>query len=140
MLSRLLSRLFPFPVGLIILSLGSIATAQQGETVTGKVMDPNKAAVMGALIVAQGEGSSVPTTATTNQRGEFSFTAKPGSYDLTATAEGFAICARTLNVKLNTRPPLEVVLEGTEPSPSVTIPDPTGYRTQAVSSATKSAT
>jgi catecholate siderophore receptor len=140
MLSRILSRLFPFPVGLIILSLGSIATAQQGQTVTGKVMDPNKAAVMGALIVAQGEGSSVPTTATTNQRGEFSFTAKPGSYDLTATAEGFAIWARTLNVKLNTTAPLEVVLEVADASASVTITDTTGYLTQAVSSATKSAT
>ena len=141
--SRILGRLSVFPLCLIVLSLCSIASAQQEQkiTINGKVIDQNSAAITGALVVAQrGNSSSRPVSVTTNQHGEFSFATEPGSYTLSATAEGFATWAQNLNFKRESAEPLEIVLEVADASATVTITDLTGYLTQAITSATKSAT
>jgi len=106
----------------------------------GKILDPNHALVTGARITAQSTKSSRSTV--TNQNGEFSLALAPGEYALRVDADGFTPATRQVKVVSGNAESLEVVLSPAGSTETVTIvaSDLVSYRTEAISSATKTLT
>jgi hypothetical protein len=75
----------------------SVASAQlRSSTITGTVIDPQKAAVPGASVVVTNEGTNVSEELVTNEAGSFTAPALPaGTYTVTVTLTGFAQFKRT---------------------------------------------
>ncbi len=78
----------------LALSLGLAATAAfaQRETgqISGKVTDPNGAAIPGATVTAKNANTGAERTVTANDSGEYIITTLlPGTYELTATGGNF---------------------------------------------------
>lgn len=122
----------------LILLSPSAATAQQ--PLRGKVLDPNNAAIAGAIIMAEPEGRPVLPSTTTNSRGEFSLALEPGEYDLQVVAKGFAKTSQRVRVHENESEPLAIVLQLAESTATVTITDSASVQGGAVSSATRTLT
>ena len=71
---------------------GAISAAAQvpnQSSVKGKVVDPNRAAVVGARIVVQAKNGSKSSTVT-DQYGDFLLVLEPGDYTVAVTANGFS--------------------------------------------------
>lgn len=92
----------------------AIASAQTDTaTITGIVTDSSGAAVPGASVQAINQANGLEYTAESNSTGNYVITALPiGTYDLTATSEGFQTLLRP-NVTLNagTRARVDVELQ-----------------------------
>ena len=75
----------------LLMVFATLAWAQHGSTLEGKVIDPDGAAVQGAATAIYARGSGVKLRATSDEQGEFRFTGViPGDYLLEVQAEGFA--------------------------------------------------
>src|SRR5450755_3377342 len=75
---------------LSILALCLSADAQSGSSVTGTVLDPSGAVVIGATVEMRNPVSGFSRTTTTDVLGRFSFSNVPfNPYHLTVTAKGF---------------------------------------------------
>src|SRR5205085_12414948 len=94
-LSRLL-RLFLF----LLLTCAPVARAQvtTQSSIRGKVLDPNRAAVAGARVVAEAKGGPAVFSATADQNGEFSLAVEPGEYTIRVVAEGFSEATQTFSL------------------------------------------
>lgn len=81
---------------LLFVSLVSAAFTQRTEngTLTGRVLDPNKAVIVGATVTATGPDGSLHTVQT-GMAGEFSLTLAAGVYTLQVASGGFADLQRT---------------------------------------------
>ena len=129
-------------VALILLTFS--VTAVQAETqfakLEGKVLDPDHAAIQGATI-SVGVGGATKT-AMTNEGGSFSFSLPPGDYTLTVEALGFQTTATTVRLLNGGQESLEIVLPIAGSTATVTIiaSDGIGYKTNTISSATKTLT
>jgi len=130
----------------VCLLLASASLLVQGETpsglteVRGTVVDPNHAAIAGAsvkIVSATGVSSLV-----TNGGGQFSVNLKPGDYTLELAAEGFAGASQRISISAGKSESLEIVLHPQISTATVTVvaTDAFGYRSDAVSSATKTFT
>ena len=74
----------------LLVSLLSIATAW-GETISGRIVDPDNRAVPGATVILLNAGSVLATTVT-DSAGTFTIEAShPGPFDLRASADGTRI-------------------------------------------------
>src|SRR6185312_3732988 len=137
----MLSRLVDGLCCLVVISFFSVAAqAQQAKPIlSGKVFDPNHAAISGADVVAVSENGRPHSNTTTNERGEFSLSLLMGNYRLRVTAPGFAETSLVCTVTSSPQP-LEVALEVAGSSASVTVTDTGGYQVAAISSATKTPT
>ena len=85
----------PMRLCAIVLFLFSIfavvAFAQTSGTLHGRVTDPSGAVIPGAKVTATGADGK-PASAITSHQGTYEFKAlAPGSYNVTATATGFAV-------------------------------------------------
>lgn len=78
----------------LALIVPSILHAQAVFNVQGTVMDPSRAPIAGARIVAQSQTTKVITSAVTDAEGKFALRLDAGPYTLTATATGFQQLAR----------------------------------------------
>jgi catecholate siderophore receptor len=112
-------------------------TSQSG--LRGKVLDPARAPIAGAQIMAVSEGSSSGTSTVSDQVGEFSLPLKYGSYTLTIIAQGFQENSQVVSFKQGGSELLEVVLEIARSQNTITVVG-TEYRILTVSSATKTLT
>ena len=76
---------------LLLLSITVAASAQTSGTLRGRITDPSGAVIPGATITATGaDGKNV--SAETNHQGVYELKGlAPGSYNVTATAKGFAV-------------------------------------------------
>jgi catecholate siderophore receptor len=119
-------------------SLGSSEIVMQSQ-LRGRVLDPNKAAVAGALITASRRGHGDSST-TTNSEGEFSLTLEPGEYLLKITAAGFMDVVQTIKSKPTNFEPLEIIFQVEGYTGTVTVTDMAGYNAMSVSSATRTLT
>ncbi|HKP87565.1 MAG TPA: TonB-dependent siderophore receptor [Blastocatellia bacterium] len=116
------------------------AQAQSPQSLLrGKVLDPARAPIAGAQVVAVPDGSSSGFPVVCDQSGEFSLPLKPGNYTLKIVAPGFQETSQAVNLKQDGPESLEVVLEVAAPHNTITVTG-TDYRTLAVSSATKTLT
>ncbi len=107
-----------FACTLILGLLGAVLSGTgHGQTVTGNldghVTDPAGAAVPGVQVVARSAATGVERTAQTNGVGYFEIPFVPiGTYDVTATATGFATLVATGNtVTLNKTTTLNLKLQ-----------------------------
>jgi catecholate siderophore receptor len=139
MSNRLLHLLLIVLVVGTVLAHGQVVTVQ--STLRGRVLDPNRAVVAGAQLVAEAKGRPSGVTVITDKNGEFSLTLEPGEYSLTVTASGFADASQTVSVERNdSGVPLEIVLQVAAPTSSVTVTDSAGYQVEAIGSSTKTLT
>ena len=102
-------------VGLAGLFLSSVAQAQNGVALTGKVTSEQEPTMEGVLVSAKLDGSNVTTTVVTNAQGVYSFPADklaPGHYAIAIRAIGYKLdgpkaidvsanAATTADIKLN---------------------------------------
>ena len=128
---------------LLIASVALIAgaqTTQRKTLLTGKVLDPNRAAIPNADIWVS--GNALPaSSAVTNGNGEFTLLLPPGEYQVRAMAEGFA--ELTENVRLTgakNSQSVELVLAVATSNATVTITDLAAYGISSISTATKTLT
>jgi catecholate siderophore receptor len=105
----------------------------------GRALDPNRAAVAGARVVATRNGVEVASTVT-NAEGDFSLSLEPGEYLLRISAPGFADITQTIKSKPTNFEPLEIILQVEGLTGSVTVIDMAGYNAMPVSSATRTLT
>jgi len=128
---------------LVLIALAIIASAQttQRKTLlTGRVLDPNHAAIPNADIWVGADGLPA-VSATTNSSGEFSLLLPPGEYQVRAMAEGFAELTETVNLTgLKNSQSVELILSVANSSATVTITDTAAYGINTISSATKTLT
>src|SRR5882757_7402955 len=69
------------------------------ETISGTVLDPSGAVIVGARIEISGGGLSQPITFSSDARGKFmSPDLKPGNYSLRVTREGFEPLVKTVDL------------------------------------------
>lgn len=128
---------------LFLLVTGTLLAHAQVTTqslIRGKVLDPNRAAVAGASVIAEAKGRTASFSATTDQNGEFSLAVEPGEYTVRVVAEGFAEASQTISLRQTGNASLEVVLQVSGLSSNVTILDTRDYQTDVISSATKTST
>lgn len=137
------ARRLTYPLSLLLLS-GTLLCHAQVETykssLRGKVLDQNHAAVPGAKVFAQAEGSASGVSTITDQTGEFTLSLKPGEYVVTIVAEGFAQASRFIELNQIGNGSLEVILQVAGSASRVTILATGGYQTDMLSSATKTLT
>ena len=128
---------------LYVLLTGSLLAHAQTTTqssIRGKVLDPNRAAVAGASVIAQAKGSSASFSATTDQNGEFSIAVEPGEYEVKIDASGFSEVVQTVSLSRAGNASLEIVLQVSGVAGSVTVLGAGAYQTDVIGSATKTLT
>jgi len=125
---------------LLTFSVMAVQAETQFAKLEGKVLDPDHAAIQGATI-SVGVGGATKT-AITNEDGSFSFSLPPGDYTLTVEALGFQTTAKTVRLLNGGQESLEIVLPIAGSTATVTIiaSDGIGYKTNTISSATKTLT
>jgi Carboxypeptidase regulatory-like domain/TonB dependent receptor/TonB-dependent Receptor Plug Domain len=114
--------------------LAQLATAQATSQLNGSVTDPSGAAVAGAKISLTEPATGLQRTATSNASGFYQFLdVPPGSYQLEATATGFALflVKVTLQVKLPSTVPVRLQVAGATTSVTVADEAPLINRTDA---------
>lgn len=114
-------------------------TGRSNSMLRGRVLDPDRAAIVDARIVVEGT-SHGKVAATTDGKGEFSVLLEPGEYSLTVTANGFSETSQTISAGPDGFAPLEIVLPIAQSSATVDITDMAGYQSMNVSSATRTLT
>jgi hypothetical protein len=103
--------LFTFVFGLNARS----AVAQQGitaATVSGRVQDPNGAAIGGAVVIAKDEGRNISVSTMTDNNGRFRFLRlSTADYTLSVESKGFATSTRRLSLTVGQALDLEITLQ-----------------------------
>jgi catecholate siderophore receptor len=128
---------------LLLLLSGTFLVHAQVTTqssIHGKVLDPNGAAVVGASVIAEAKGSSVSFSATTDLNGEFSLAVEPREYTVRVAASGFSEASQTVSLSQTGNVSLDVVLQVSGVSSTVTVLGTGDYQTDVISSATKTLT
>ena len=98
---------------LFMLATLSVAAFAQTETgqISGRVIDPNGAAVPGATVTAKNVGTGAERTGTTDDNGVYTITnLQPGIYDITATGAGFQPGTQRAQISTGGRLTLDVPL------------------------------
>jgi iron complex outermembrane receptor protein len=86
------------------LFLVAASASAQSASLTGRVTDPDRAAVAGAAVVLMPLPSGQPQPQVTANDGSFRFTGlKPGEYRLEITARGFSVHAETITLTAGDR-------------------------------------
>lgn len=115
---------YGFAIYLFLFGAVSFSLAQ-GTTsrITGTVTDSSGAAVPGALVTLINEGTNVSLTATTSDKGTYSFDLIPvGTYTVTVEKEGFKkFVSRKNNANVNLPATVNVALEVGDVSAVVTV-------------------
>src|SRR6185295_5917213 len=85
-----------------ILITGVIAAPAQGQSpqlvLKGRVLDPARAPIAGAQVMAIPDGRSSGPSILSDQAGEFALNLEPGTYAVTITAEGFQESVKTIKM------------------------------------------
>ncbi len=143
MLSRtVFSRLFSLCAWSLLLGIFAASHASEANLqgqLRGRVLDPDRAVIVGARVTATRDGLR-EVSSVTNQNGEFSLVLEPGEYTVSVKVDGFADALQTVGVTRGSNSFLEVVLQLAGATSSVTVVDIGGYQTQAIGSATKTST
>lgn len=136
-----LSRLLQVFLFLLLVCAPAARAQVTQSSIRGRVLDPNRAAVAGARVVAKAKGRSAGLSATTDRDGEFSLATEPGEYTLSIVAEGFSEVSQAISLSRSGSAPLEIVLQVSGVAGSVTVLDVNGgYQTVVIGSATKTLT
>lgn len=121
-----------------ILMLAASA-AGPGVSLHGNVLDPTRAPIASAQVIAVPDGEGVGASATTDRQGEFALVLAPGSYTITVAAEGFAEATLKVGALDAGQESREFVLRVAAVRESVEVKAPI-YQVPAISSATRTDT
>jgi len=126
----------------MILSLIISLLAVQADTqLRGRIVDPVRAAVVGARITAVPDGGTTPAASTvSDDKGEFTLALIPGQYTITVTSDGFLDLAVPVTAAAAASDPREFMLTVAGVRETVNVSAPAGYQTSIVSSSTKTPT
>ena len=127
---------------LLTCTLPARAQVSPQSSIRGRVLDPNRAAVADARVVAEAVGRTGSFSATTDQNGEFSLAVEPGEYTLKVVAHGFSEASQRISPGQSGGASVEVVLQVSGVAGSVTVLDTGGavYQAEVTASATKTLT
>ncbi len=118
-----------------------VATSGMDEVVnvkvTGRVVDQNGAAVVGARVAAERLGTSVRTDIVTGADGAFKVDLARGAYLLRIDANGFAVAEKRVELAGTAQDLDPIVLSVAAASAVVTVRDAAPYAITDISSATK---
>ncbi len=109
---------------LFVIAMVSGAALAQTETgnINGKVLDPNGALVPNASVEVKSVDTGATTTTTSSGDGTYTVSnLKPGFYDVTATATGYAPFTQRVQVTVGSNTPVETRLSITAGQASVTV-------------------
>ena len=105
-----------------LLSVSSLAVANEYGAVRGIVHDPQHRPVQGAMVMLKAKSSDWGKSATTDANGEFQFNAVPlGDYNVSVASPGFAQTAEDVTVISGTVPVLHVPLQVAAANTKVTV-------------------
>ena len=108
-----------------VLSGASVALAQETinyASISGRVTDPQGAAVVGAVVLARQTDTDVAASTTTDDSGRYRFPyLRVGPYDLSVAQSGFAPATRRLALTLGSAFEIPIVLTVEGVSTSVTV-------------------
>ncbi|HEY6231927.1 MAG TPA: TonB-dependent siderophore receptor [Pyrinomonadaceae bacterium] len=99
----------------------------------GRVLDQQRAAIVGVKITAVRNGANDSVSTVTNASGEFSLLLEPGEYTLRCSAEGFAEATLIVHSKPSVFEPLEIVLQLEGYTATVNVTDTLGFETFSAS-------
>jgi len=137
-------RLVRLAVALAVLvpssTLAATTVPAPRATVRGTILDPSRAAIVGAKVSAVPTPNGLSTNTTTDERGAFTLSLAEGQYVLTVDAPGFTTQAQPIMAAVADATPLEFVLQVAGFEDRTTVTAPTGYAVPVVTSATKTAT
>jgi outer membrane receptor for ferrienterochelin and colicins len=109
-------------LALLFLPLATAAQDARGQTLSGRVLDQNGAAVRGASVTLTPAAGVSEVTATTDEDGAFRFEGlAPGRYAVLVGVESFAEAKLTLEVDGRAGRPVEIVLAPATLSEKVTV-------------------
>ncbi len=128
-----------------LLTVSAYAAVSASELVVqselrGRVLDPSRAAIPNVKVTATRTGRGEARSTVTNAAGEFSLLLEPGEYTLNCVAEGFAEASTTVRSRPTNFDPLDLVLQLSGYTGTVTVTDMVGFEPFSVSSATKTLT
>lgn len=97
----------------IFLATVSGAAAQANRvSLSGHVVDQNRANVNGARVTLQQTGTRIKLTSTTDAEGKFNFgNLAPGAYNLSVTGTGFSIATQELRLEASESRSIELTLQ-----------------------------
>ena len=108
--------------------------------VRGRIVDQNRAIVVGAAVTARKLSTDVAVTTASDAEGEFSLSLEPGDYVIEVKADGFSPLSRKLHVSLDDKEQIELSLEIASATAIVTVSDSDSLQTVTTYSATKTPT
>jgi hypothetical protein len=124
----------------LLLAVVSFAHASLPKTtVRGRIVDQNRAIVVGASVTAKNPTGESSISVATNNAGEFSLSLEPGDYVLEVKADGFSPLSRRLRVSPDDKAEIELRLEIASATAIVTVSDSDTLQ-RATYSATKTPT
>lgn len=127
----------------LVMIAGLLSSQIQAQTspslLRGKVLDPARAPIVGAQIVALPDGSASGFSTVSDQFGDFTLKLKPGTYTVKIIAQGFEENSQTVNVNQNGSDALEVLLSIAASRNAITVVG-TDYQVLNINSATKTLT
>jgi len=105
----------------------AVESAPDGEEVSGVVLDPSRAAIVGARVSLEAGDANPPRLAATDLEGRFRFPrVAAGDYRLQVEQEGFQTASLRISVAKRRPAPLRIVLPIAQLKERVTINNPTG--------------
>ena len=82
------------------------------EVISGVVLDPSGALIVGAQVMMQTRGTTKKRFTTTDRKGEFHFDGViPGDYEITVQSEGFQLWRRSLTVEVRSPKPMRIEMQ-----------------------------
>jgi catecholate siderophore receptor len=122
----------------LLFVLPAAARAQTQANVHGTVLDPSRAPIVGARVVARAANTTISTVS--DAEGKFSLWLEPGPYTVTVTATGFEQLARPTAAPASGAASIEFVLELGVIHEAVNVGADSGYTASLTTTATKTST
>jgi catecholate siderophore receptor len=107
--------------------------------VEGKVLDPSRAPIASAMVIAITDRQTTVASTRSGQAGEFSLALPRGSYTLRIAADGFREASQTVTIGESVIPPLEIVLPVAPREDTITVTEAANYQV-VTSNSTKTPT
>jgi catecholate siderophore receptor len=126
--------------GVALVLFASAAAFAQTAVLRGRVVDPMRAAVAAARVVAVAVPGGAVMTSVSDAEGRFELQLEPGAYLLTITSPGFSEESRHITVPPSGAAPVEFVLQIAGFTQSVEVSGEAAGNTGTVSTSTKTPT
>jgi catecholate siderophore receptor len=132
--------LIPLAAPLLLVAALGGAPAESAFTLHGRVLDPTRAAIVGAHVRAIPETPGAVASTQTDANGKFAFSLGPGRYVIEVVAPGFRQASQSVTAATTGADSREFVLKVHSFRETVTVSAPPGYQVANITSATRTLT